>query len=94
MAWLTRWWGALLRDLVFTGSGLAVIATQVALTYLPGGQPNPYLIGAGLSLTFPTTYVRFREHMDIAGSAGLSGPPSLPPGAEPSPPLSPVSTGD
>lgn len=84
MEWLTRWWRELLRDVALTGSGLAVIGTQVAVSFL-GGQVNPYLIGAGLSLTFPSTYVRLREIMSVPrGTDGHSGPPLLPPGPEPS----------
>jgi hypothetical protein len=93
--WLTRWWGVLLRDLVLTGGGLAVIGSQVALAYLPDGHPNPYLIGAGLSLTLPSTYAKLREVMrtvDPPGTDGSPGSSSLPHGPEPSPLSSPLSS--
>jgi hypothetical protein len=78
--WLTRWWKELFRDMVLTGAGLAVIGSQVI-----AAQPQPYLIGAGLALTLPSTYVKIREIIAIPGHGGGSGPPSLPPGQEPSP---------
>lgn len=79
---LTRLWRELLRDVLLTGAGLAVIASQVFAS-----DPNPYLIGAGLSLTFPSTFVKIREILiDPSGSGtdGGSGPPSLPRGPAPS----------
>lgn len=87
MEWLTktaRLWRELLRDILLTGAGLAVIGSQVVAR-----QPNPYLIGAGLSLTFPSTYVKIREILlDASGTEGSSGPPSAPAGPGPSSPSS------
>lgn len=80
MEWLSRWWKALFRDVLLTGAGLAVIGSQVF-----SARPNLYLIGCGLSLTFPSTYIKFVEIAHVAGIGGGSGPPSLPPGPEPSP---------
>lgn len=86
MEWLTgltRFWRELLRDVLLTGAGLVVIGSQVIAV-----QPNPYLIGAGLSLTFPSTFVKIREIMlssTTSGPDGGYGPPSPPPGPEPSP---------
>ena len=78
MEWLTRWWRELLRDVVLTGSGLGIIGSQVFALH-----PNPYLIGAGLTLTVPSTVVKLRELASGSGSSGLSSPP---PGPGPSPP--------
>lgn len=77
---LTRIWRDLLRDVLLTGAGLAVIGSQVI-----AAQPNPYLIGAGLSLTFPSTFVKIREILiDPSGTGGGSGLPSEPRGPVPS----------
>lgn len=84
MLWLTRWW-PLLRDLALTGGGLAVIGSQVALAYLPDGQPSPYLIGAGLSLTIPSTYAKIRQILSAPSAPGGPELPPPPPGPEPSP---------
>ena len=75
---LTRLWRELLRDVLLTGAGLAVITSQVFAS-----DPNPYLIGAGLSLTFPSTFVKIREILIDPGSAG--GPGELPPPHGPAP---------
>jgi hypothetical protein len=77
---LTRFWRELLRDILLTGSGLAVVGSQVV-----SAQPSPLLIGAGLSLTFPSTFVKIREILiSPSGTEGVSGPPSEPPGPAPS----------
>jgi hypothetical protein len=79
--WLTRWWRELLRDVILTGSGLAVIGSQVFAAH-----PNPYLLGTGLSLTLPSTYAKIREIMAIpSGTHGGSGSPSPLPGPDSSP---------
>ena len=80
MEWLSRWWRELLRDVALTAAGLAVIGSQVLAMH-----PNLYLIGAGLSLTFPSTYAKIRELSVSAGTAGGSQPPLPPPGPEPLP---------
>ena len=79
MEWLSRWWKDLFRDMVLTGAGLAVIGSQVI-----SAHPQPYLIGAGLALTLPSTYAKLREIAAIPGHGGSSGLPLLPPGPEPS----------
>ena len=83
MEWLSRWWKELFRDVVLTGSGLAVIGSQV-ISPRPGPL-GPYLIGAGLALTLPSTYAKLREIAAIPGHGGSSGLPLLPPGPEGSP---------
>lgn len=82
MEWLTRWWRELLRDVALTGTGLGLIIFEAVLA----DHPSPYIIGAGLSLTFPSTYVRIREILSVpSGTGGGSGQPSPPRGPEPSP---------
>jgi len=76
--WLSRLWNVLLRDVVLTLGGLAIIWAEVASQH-----PNLYLIGAGLSLTLPSTYSKLAEVR--AGVTGSSSPPLPPPGPEPSP---------
>ena len=82
LAAIVRFWRELLRDVLLTGAGLAVIGSQVIAQ-----QPNAYLIGAGLSLTFPSTFVKIREIFltDPPGTDGGRGVPSEPPGSSHSP---------
>lgn len=83
MVRLTRVWRELLRDVLLTGAGLAVIGSQVA-----AASPNAYLIGAGLSLTFPSTFVKIREILvESSGTEDGPGSPSAPLG--PAPPSAP-----
>jgi hypothetical protein len=79
--WQTYW--ALCKDVILTGTGVAVILSQVVSVH-----PSDLLLGAGLALTVPS----------VAGHAGalLSGRgtgPSSPPSAAPGPPPSGVSQG-
>lgn len=76
MRWLTLWWRELFRDLILTGAGLAVIGSQVA-----AARPNAYLIGAGLTLTVPSTVAKLR----LLSGSGQSGSSSPQPGPAPSP---------
>lgn len=85
MEWLTRWWRELLRDVALTGSGLVIIGSQVFAMH-----PNPYLIGAGLTLTVPSTVAKLRE---LGGGTAPSGPSSSPAGSSESLP-GPGHTGD
>lgn len=47
-SWVTRWW-QLLRDVLVTGTGLAVIASQVFSKH-----PSDVLLVTGLALTVPS----------------------------------------
>lgn len=88
MKWQTTW--LLIRDVLVTGTGLALIISQIFAR-----QPSDALIVAGLALTTPS--------LAAHGSALLSGPSSTAgPGPQPpsssssphgSPPSSPPPTG-
>jgi len=78
LRWLTLWWRELIRDVILTTGGLAIIGTQVVAAH-----PNPYLIGAGLALTAPATYQKLRE-LGAASATGTSGPLEPPPPPGPS----------
>jgi len=71
LEWLTRLWEKLLRDVILTTAGLAVIGTQII-----AARPNVALIGAGLALTTPSAYANLRK-ID-GGSHGSSSPPRGP----------------
>ena len=81
MEWLSRWWKELLRDVVLTAAGLTLIGYEA----IAARTPSIYLIGAGLSLTFPSTFAKIREVAASAGTAGGQQPPLPPHGPEPSP---------
>lgn len=82
MEWLSRWWRELFRDVALTGAGLAIIYSQVVRS-VPSPL-GPYLIGAGLALTVPSTYAKLRE-ISATGRDGGRGSPLPPPGEEPLP---------
>ena len=77
MRWLIRLWQELIRDVILTLGGLAVIGSQVVAEH-----PNLGLIGAGLGLTAPATYQKLRE-LGATSATGTPGPPLSPGGPEP-----------
>lgn len=89
-----RWPWQLLKDIVLTGTGIAVIVTQVF-----SKDPNGLLLAAGMGLTAQPLAVNIAG---LLGSGGSSSPPPapqhgrLPPGADggSSPPGSPGDGGE
>lgn len=75
MKWLTTAW-ALLRDVLLTGTGLALIISQVGAR-----DPSSTLIVAGLALTVPAAATHAAGV--LSGPSGPRGGPQ--PSSEPSP---------
>jgi hypothetical protein len=78
--WLTVWWRELFRDIILTLTGVAIIYSQVYAAFT-GRQVSISLLGTGLALTAPATYVKLREHSAASGTGG-PGLPSPPRGPE------------
>lgn len=74
---MNRW--LLLRDVLLTGTGLAVIISQVFSLH-----PSDVLLVAGLALTVPSAAVHASTLLG-ARTVSLSSPSSPPPGVPPSP---------
>ena len=78
MRWDQLW--AVLKDVVLTGTGVAVIFSQVL-----AGRPSDVLLAAGLALTVPS--VAGHATALLSGrTGGHSSQPSPPRGAPPPPP--------
>ena len=86
--WLTAW--QLIRDIALTGTGLALIISQVGAR-----DPSSTLIVAGLALTVPAAATHAAGV--LSGPSAPSGPgsssPSSPQGGEPPPSSSPPDGG-
>jgi hypothetical protein len=83
--WLTLW--QLVRDILLTGTGIALIVSQIGAR-----DPSSELIVAGLALTVPAAATHAAGV--LSGSPGTqhgqppSSSPSPPPSSSPSPPTS------
>lgn len=82
---MNRW--LLLKDVLLTGTGLAVILSQIFSV-----SPNGLLLGTGLALTVPTVAAHVRALLPSGGD-GESSPSSPPDGQPRSGPL-PGGTGE
>lgn len=76
MKWQTAW--LLLKDVLLTGTGIAVILSQV-----PSAHPSDVLIAAGLALTAPTIGTHVRELLR-GPTDGQSSESAESPGSSPS----------
>ena len=74
---MNRW--LLLKDVLLTGTGLAVILSQVFSTH-----PDGLLLGTGLALTVPTIAEHVKALLPSSGG-GESSPSSPQDGQQPSP---------
>lgn len=72
---MNRW--LLLKDVLLTGTGVAVIFSQVLSVH-----PNGLLLGTGLALTVPTIADHVRALLPSSGG-GASSPPSESHGQQP-----------
>ena len=63
-------WEAVLKDIVLTGTGVAIIWKEIHTL-----QPNGYLIGAAVAFTTPSTWYHIKALLPSSG-AGSSLPPS------------------
>jgi len=75
---VSLWW-SLLRDIVVTGTGLAVIWSQVL-----SAHPDGILLGTGLALTVPSIADHVRALLPSSGG-GSSSASSPSPGPRPGP---------
>ena len=83
---MDRW--SLLKDILLTGTGVAVILSQVL-----SARPSDVLLVTGLALTVPS--VAGHATALISGHTGAhSSPPSPPPTPEPLPSSQPGGAGD
>lgn len=80
---MNRWWPPL-RDIAITGSGLAVIASQVIIQVWLGRSPSDVLLAVGLALTTPAATAHVRTLFGQPGSSE-SSPPDGPPPSSPGP---------
>jgi len=71
-----RWY--LLKDILLTGTGVAVIFSQVLSSH-----PDGLLLGTGLALTVPTIADHVKALLPSSGGGG-SSPSRPPPGSQPS----------
>jgi hypothetical protein len=78
--WNTSW--AVLKDVLLTGTGLAVIVSQIF-----SGHPSDVLLVAGLALTVPSAATHAKEVL-TGPTGGPSSSSSPPPGDSPSAPSS------
>lgn len=86
MKWLTLW--QLIRDILLTGTGLALIISQIGAR-----DPSSTLIVAGLALTVPAAATHAAGVLSGPSSPTEHGqrpssPSSPPPSSSPSPPSS------
>lgn len=86
MKWLTLW--QLVRDILLTGTGLALIISQIGAR-----DPSSTLIVAGLALTVPAAATHAAGVLSGPSSGTQHGQPpssssSPPPSSLPSPPTS------
>lgn len=77
----------LIKDVLLTGTGIAVIFSQVLSQH-----PSDVLLVTGLALTVPS--VAGHAGALLSGHPPSSSPPSQPPGPPPSSPSPPVATGE
>jgi len=81
--WQTAW--QLLRDILLTGTGLALIISQIGTR-----EPSSVLIVAGLALTVPAAATHAAAVLSApsppAHGPSPSSPPSSPPSSSPSSP--------
>ena len=76
MPWPTAPGWLIVKDVILTGTGVAVIVSQI-LSHTPDGL----LIGAGLALTVPSTWDHVRA---LLPGTGEHSSPSSPPSGSPS----------
>lgn len=74
---MDRWW-PLVRDVAVTGTGLAVIWSQVW-----SAHPSGLVLGTGLALTVPSVAAHVRALLP-GGESGEGSSSSPPPGEPPS----------
>jgi hypothetical protein len=72
---MDRW--LLVKDIFLTGTGMALVLSQVFAT-----SPNDGLLAAGLALTTPSIAAHAKALLTGSGG-GPSSPPSPPPGLPP-----------
>lgn len=63
---MNQWW-LLLKDILLTGTGIAVIGSQIVSQH-----PNGLLLGTGLALTVPTIADHVRALLPSGGAGSYS----------------------
>lgn len=76
-----------MRDIVITGTGLAIVWSQLLLWALGVRVPSAVLLGVGVAFTLPaaTAHVRTVLGTPEAGPSSSSLPPPPPPPSSPLP---------
>lgn len=86
MKWQTAW--QLARDILLTGTGLALIISQIG-----AHNPSSVLVVAGLALTVPAAATHAAGVLSAPSPPGHGGAPSSPPAPSPASSPSPSSGG-